>query len=88
MNSKTKAILTLLIAEIQSCEDITQVNELLDCWIKTNDLHPEAVKTYNSIEELKQALIQILNKGEKNGVRMNCKFDDTKECTQSESPGK
>ena len=57
-----KASLTLLIAEIQNCQPNPKIVVILDSWIKANDLHPEAVESYDSIEELKQAW-----EGENNG---------------------
>ncbi len=45
INRDTKAILELLICEIQQCKDMSEVNSLLDSWIKPNNLHPEKVQT-------------------------------------------
>lgn len=56
MKIETKACLTILIREIQDCKDIEEIKKMLDIWIKANDLHPEQVQTYNSLEELKKAL--------------------------------
>ena len=53
---RVKANLTLLVAEIQDCKNLEAVNQLLDCWIKANDLKPEEVETYDPIDELRQAL--------------------------------
>ena len=47
MNKVTKATLTLLIAEIQACQDMVEVNQVLDPWVKANDLHPEEVRTFD-----------------------------------------
>lgn len=44
MNTETKAILTILIHEIQKCRDMAEVNELLVSWIKASDLRPETVR--------------------------------------------
>ena len=41
MDKVTKATLTLLIAEIQACQDMAEVNRVLDSWIEANGLHPE-----------------------------------------------
>ena len=41
----TKATLTLLIAEIQACQDMAEVNRVLDSWIEANGLRPEKVGT-------------------------------------------
>jgi len=48
MNKVTKATLTLLIAEIQACQDMAEVNLAIDSWIKANDLHPEKVGTFDA----------------------------------------
>lgn len=56
MNQETKAILTILIREIQDCGDMKQVRELTDSWVKANDLHPEEVETYLSTEALREVL--------------------------------
>ena len=45
MDKVTKATLTLLIAEIQDCLDMAEVNRVLDSWIKANGLRPEKVGT-------------------------------------------
>ena len=47
MNKVTKATLTLLIAEIQACQDMVEVNRVLDSWIKANGIHPEKVGTFD-----------------------------------------
>ena len=47
MDKVTKATLTLLIAEIQDCQDMAEVNRVLDSWIKANDIHPEKVGTFD-----------------------------------------
>ena len=43
----TKATLSLLIAEIQACQDMAEVNRVLDSWIKANGIHPEKVGTFD-----------------------------------------
>lgn len=50
MSKETKGILTILIAEIQNCKDMEEIKSLLDCWIKANDLHPEAVERLSTDE--------------------------------------
>lgn len=45
IEGECKATLEILIHEIQQCKDIDAVHQLLDCWIKPNDLHPERVQT-------------------------------------------
>ena len=47
MDKVTKATLTLLIAEIQVCQDMAEVNRVLDSWVEANDLHPERVGTFD-----------------------------------------
>ena len=47
MDKVTKATLTLLIAEIQDCQDMAEVNRVLDSWIKANGIHPEKVGTFD-----------------------------------------
>jgi len=62
MLGETRATLEILICEIQEILDgegdikITKIEQLLDCWIKANDLHPERVRTYRSKEEFQAAL--------------------------------
>ena len=48
MDKVTKATLTLLIAEIQACQDMVEVNRVLDSWIKANGLRPERVGTFDA----------------------------------------
>jgi len=50
------ASLTLLVAEIQGCENMDEVKRLVSSWVKANNLEPEKVETYQSLEELEQAL--------------------------------
>lgn len=52
------AQLTILVREIQDCKNMVAVRRLLKSWIDANDLEPEKVETYNSTEELLQALQQ------------------------------
>ena len=47
MDKVTKATLTLLIAEIQACQDMAEVNRVLDSWIEANGIHPEKVGTFD-----------------------------------------
>ena len=47
MDKVTKATLTLLIAEIQACQDMAGVKRVLDSWIKANGIHPERVGTFD-----------------------------------------
>lgn len=46
------ASLTLLVAEIQGCKDMDETGRILKSWINANDLEPEKVKTFNSVEEV------------------------------------
>ena len=48
MDKVTKATLTLLIAEIQVCQDMAEVKRVLDSWIKANGLHPERVEHFSA----------------------------------------
>lgn len=45
IKGNNKAVFELLINEIQGCGDITEVNSLLNSWVRANDLHPENVET-------------------------------------------
>lgn len=56
MQLETKAALTVLIKEVQCCKNLDEINTLLNSWIKANDLHPEDVLTYSTLEELKKDL--------------------------------
>ena len=47
MDKVTKATLTLLIAEIQACQDMVEVNRVLDSWIKANGLRPERLGIFD-----------------------------------------
>ena len=51
IKEETRAILTILIHEIQGCKDRSEIESLLESWISANDLHPEEVLTYASMEE-------------------------------------
>ena len=53
LGSQGKAVLTILISEIQSCSTMSDVQKLINSWIDANDLHPEQVQTY-SAEEAKK----------------------------------
>ena len=45
LSTQNKALLSILIREIQECSNMNEVNLLLDSWIQANDLHPENVET-------------------------------------------
>ena len=45
-----RAQLTLLVAGVQRCDSLTGVMEVLDSWITANDLEPEKVEHFDSIE--------------------------------------
>ena len=61
MKSDTKATLEVLIHQLEEvlqdaekCTSTfnlaTEINELLDSWIKTNDLHPENVQVFGPFQ--------------------------------------
>lgn len=56
MNKETKVTLTILIAELQECRNMEDVKTLLDCWVEANNLHPENVTTFVSLEELLKSI--------------------------------
>ncbi len=56
MKQETKAILALLIHEVQNCENMDEIHTLLDSWVKANDLHLEQVKTFATLEEVREWL--------------------------------
>ncbi|MFA5299286.1 MAG: hypothetical protein WC389_13940 [Lutibacter sp.] len=51
-----KALFEIFINEIQHCENLEQVNKVCKSWIDANDLHPELVKTFQSIGDLDEHL--------------------------------
>ncbi len=63
LSIKTKAVLAILIHEIQEILDkpvdptkkLEEIRQLLNIWIVANDLHPERVETL-TLEELKRKL--------------------------------
>jgi hypothetical protein len=46
MDNKTKGYLEILIHEIQEARTKEEIEQILDIWIKGNNLHPETVKTF------------------------------------------
>lgn len=52
----SRAKLTILVAETQGCKNMEEVNKLLNSWIAANDLEPEKVEVYDSVEELLKAM--------------------------------
>ena len=46
LTKECKAILTLLIREVQDCKTDEELNALLKSWIDANDLHPEKVEQW------------------------------------------
>lgn len=61
MKKRTKAVLEILIHEVQGCKTLEEVNQLLKTWIDANDLHPEEVLTAETREELDNFLKQFEN---------------------------
>jgi hypothetical protein len=49
MSNITKANLELLIREIQELHPNEAISNLLDSWIKGNDLHPEKIVVNNGV---------------------------------------
>ena len=50
MTRVEKSVLELLIAEIQGCKSLEEVNAIVNPWITANDLHPERVETMTNEE--------------------------------------
>jgi len=50
MTKREKALLAIVIAEVQGCRDMEGVKAITDSWVTANDLHPEDVKTLNQDE--------------------------------------
>lgn len=49
---REKALLEIIIHEVKEVlPDSNKVMEVLDCWIKANNLHPEKVNTLKDLEE-------------------------------------
>jgi len=46
LSSETTGALNILIKEIQDCQTMEEIKNLLAIWIKANDLHPEEVQTF------------------------------------------
>lgn len=55
MTRREKALLTIIIAEIQGCQDMEGVKAITNSWVTANDLHPEEVKTLSE-EEMKKLM--------------------------------
>lgn len=53
MTRREKALLEIVFAEIQGCQDTVEVNVVIDSWVKANDLHPEKVKILSREEMTK-----------------------------------
>jgi len=47
-----RAQLTLLVAEIQRCDTLARIKEILDSWIVANELEPEKVRQFKSVEDV------------------------------------
>lgn len=50
MTRREKALLTIIIAEIQDCQNMEDVKAIVDSWITANDLHTETVVTLSKEE--------------------------------------
>ena len=50
MTPREKALLTLIIAEIQGCQDMEAIKGITNSWVTANDLHPEEVSIFNERE--------------------------------------
>jgi hypothetical protein len=52
----TKSNLELLISEIRELNSLPEIWDLLDLWVRANELHPEKVKTFKNTQELNEYL--------------------------------
>jgi hypothetical protein len=55
LDGRCKALISILIREIQSCHDMNDVAHVLNGWVVANDLHPESVQEFN-IKRVKDRL--------------------------------
>jgi len=46
ISEETKGVLEIFIHELEEVNDLTRIREIIDSWIKGNDLHPEQVQTF------------------------------------------
>ncbi len=53
LTPREKALLTIIIAEIQDCQDMEGIKAITNSWVTANDLHPEKVVSLNE-EEMKK----------------------------------
>ena len=53
LSSQTKGLLTILIHEIQKCENMDEIDALSQSWVKANNLNPDEVITMSD-EEFKR----------------------------------
>ncbi|MBA7709036.1 hypothetical protein ES703_117943 [subsurface metagenome] len=60
LSSETKAVLNIIIREIQDCQTMEKVKSILDSWIKANDLHPEEVQTFFSLADEGNLMMESL----------------------------
>jgi len=60
MNKETEGIVTILISELQDVlndsktdemDKLTLIGELLGCWVKANNLHPDNVIRVKDLKE-------------------------------------
>ena len=49
MTPREKALLAIIIAEIEGCQDLHSVAAITNSWVTANDLHPENVNTLETI---------------------------------------
>ena len=55
MTPREKGLLTIIIAEIQGCQDMEGIKAITNSWVTANDLHPEEVISLSE-EEMKSYL--------------------------------
>jgi hypothetical protein len=59
MSQETKTALAIIIREIRDAKGDEAINEVLDSWIKANDLHPEKVRAFKDTNELNKYLESV-----------------------------
>jgi len=57
LTPREKALLAILISEIEGCPDVGSIAAVTQSWVKANDLHPEKVGVLNQ-EELKAFILR------------------------------
>ncbi len=50
MTPREKALLTILIAEIEGCQNMQGIAAITSSWVTANDLHPEKVSSLSEGE--------------------------------------